>query len=310
VGFRGRAKTEAHSRKYAATNQSRLGKDLARLREVCPETFQSGTAESWTSPDTPVTGKEQAIPAIPAHVIAELAGKKERILTDSNSYCRILDPITLRYVVSLPSIGERQDAVDSIAQPLAKPESRCNVYMIVRMFDDGTAEKSRTTKGWLIVYDLVPDKIIVRRFISDVEVGSGFSNLWSDIPLLEYERSCTYKPRKLLALGGYVPAAELGLGDREGFHLLLSYTAMEFILEFLTLTIPQELKLFAEDIRIKLAERMGDIEVELADRPFSHVVKDGAEIYRSKMLARYGDEKGLMNYAILQSGPSAAVDTK
>jgi hypothetical protein len=48
-----------------------------------------------------------------------------------------LSTLTLRHIISLPSIEEHQDAVDGIVQPLVKLENRHKVFVIIRMFEDG-----------------------------------------------------------------------------------------------------------------------------------------------------------------------------
>jgi hypothetical protein len=70
-------------------------------------------------------------------------------------------------------------------------------------------------------------------------VGLGFSNLWSDKSLLKHDRSYTYTPTEVLALGGYLAAAGLGLGDKDDFQAVLSYTVMIFIFEFFKQGIPK-----------------------------------------------------------------------
>jgi hypothetical protein len=68
-----------------------------------------------------------------------------------------------------------------------KPENRWKVYMVARIFDDVTVEKACTTRGYLVTFDFVLGTIIVKGYISDAEICSGFSNLSSDEPLLNHK---------------------------------------------------------------------------------------------------------------------------
>jgi hypothetical protein len=138
-------------------------------------------------------------------------------------------------------------------QPLVKPENRWKVYMIVRIFHDVPVGKACTTRGIASQPpDLVLDKIVVKRYISDAEICSGFSSLPSDEPLLNHKRSCTYAPKELLALSGYFPAVDLRLGEGERLNLFLSYTVMHFFLKLFKSGTPKELEFLTDDLRIRV----------------------------------------------------------
>ena len=98
-----------------------------------------------------------------------------------------------------------------------KPENRWKAYMIAHISDDVTLKEACTIWGWQVTFDLVLDKIVIKRYISDTEICLGFSELSSDEPLLSHERSRSYTPKELLALNGYFPAVDLRLGEEEGF---------------------------------------------------------------------------------------------
>ena len=70
-----------------------------------------------------------------------------------------------------------------------------------------------------------------------------------------------------------------------------------------------ESKLLTEEVRIQIPEQMSDIEKMLADRAFSHVVKQG-EIDEVNRLARYGGKEIVLNSPLCRIVLSAAVDTK
>ncbi len=67
---------------------------------------------------------------------------KRLFFTETNYFHGQLSRTGCGHILSLPTPRERQDALDSVVQPLVKPEQRRKVYMIIQMFDEATADES------------------------------------------------------------------------------------------------------------------------------------------------------------------------
>jgi hypothetical protein len=110
---------------------------------------------SRSNSDIALRDEEQEPPTMPAHVTANLAQFNTRLIS---IFTPDFSTSSLFARPSLPVLEEHQNAVDSITELLAKPKNCRNVSMVMKMFDDTTADKARTTKGWLITCDLILDK--------------------------------------------------------------------------------------------------------------------------------------------------------
>jgi hypothetical protein len=113
-------------------------------------------------------------------------------------------------------------------------------------------KKHGQPRDGLVTFGLVLDQTVVNRYISDAEICLGLSKLSSDEHLLNHRRSCSYTLKELLAFNRYFPVVDLCLGEGEGFHLFLSYTAMHLIFKLFKSGTPKKLEFLTDDLHIRL----------------------------------------------------------